>query len=170
MESVGCWKLQLTASSAKNGQAVQRYFSDVAYGSAEHALAAAQRARDGLKDIQRKSRHRKGTLHSASRNLPTGVTYAIERRSYSDGRPRFDIIWRALWMVPGEGEEMHQSHKRFSSRHHGYANAFLKARRLRAEKSGFDLSAYTCPDIGELLEDEDDAFEILKQLRNSAGA
>lgn len=165
IESERCWKLQLTASSSKDGQAVQLYFSDSIYGGRAPALTAAQRERDRLKDRQRKLHHRKSTVITACRNLPAGVTYTIDRRLYNDGRKRYDIVWMAYWMAPNPtAEKMEQEKKRFSSRAHGYRTAFTKAKQLRAEKSGFDLSEYDCPNLIDVLSDQDDAPMILEQL------
>lgn len=163
------WKLNLSASSAESGEPVQLYFTDAQYGGEKASLAAAQITREALRDRKRKLGHRKTTVRTAKRLLPAGVTRLIDRRLDAQGHPRYDLIWVAYWMEPGEGDRMRQAKRCFSVRAHGYEKAFVKARNLRAKKSGFDIGWHPCPSISDILAEEDDAQMIISQVTSPAG-
>lgn len=160
------WKLSLSASSAASGEPVQLYFTDAQYGGEKASLAAAQITRESLRDQQRKLGHLKATVKTAKRLLPAGVTRLIDRRLDAQGQPRYDLIWVAYWMEPGEGGRTHQVKRRFSSRAHGYEKAFVKARNLRAKMSGFNIGRHPCPDISDILAGVDDARMIITQVNH----
>lgn len=152
MEGELCWKLQLSASSSRNGTAVQLYFGDAKHGGRDLALQEAQKTREALRDHERAYGHRKSTVKTREKLLPAGVTRFVERRLDGQGNPRYDLIWAAYWMVPIEGGRLRQARKRYSARAHGYGTAFMLARNLRAEKSGFDIWLHPCPDIWDVLQ------------------